>query len=98
MEDQVCLKQSEFRFAGADGDGLLGGGGGRHFEGAKKAYAENQLVKNASKCVRLYELCQIPNSRGKSREEAKVDLENSDHGTRADQVNSSFATTFKYIQ
>jgi hypothetical protein len=29
---------------------------------------------------------QIPNSRGKSREEAKVDLENSDHGTHADQV------------
>ena len=51
-------------------------------------YAENGLGSNASRYVRccMSYARRIPNCRGKSGEEAKVDLENSDHGTRADQV------------
>lgn len=31
-QNQIGLEQSQFRFAGANGEGLLGGGGGSHFE------------------------------------------------------------------
>ena len=59
----------------------------------KEIECGEETEKNGSRrvqCCMSYAR-RIPNCRGKSVEEAKVDLENSDHGTRADEVIQSWS-------